>query len=225
MQPLEVDGALHCDQFLFPSLTCLMPPLRDPFRALCCVGYSDLAKPGALNESFIFSRRTVHVKADRAARGDFFVGNHSADYQSGAEQHPSARLQYAKHLTQHLGPAWNMAQNVLGENLQPCNLDPVTGFYRDGCCNTGAEDIGVHTVCTRVTAEFLVFSASVGNDLSTPQPEFGFTGLQPGDQWCLCASRWQEALEAGVAPPVVLASTHAATLEWVQLSDLVAYPI
>jgi hypothetical protein len=120
---------------------------------------------------------------------------------------------------------WDMAQNVLGEDLQPCNFDPVTGFFRDGCCNTGAEDLGVHTVCTRVTAEFLVFSASVGNDLSTPHPEFGFSGLQPGDQWCLCASRWQEALDAGMAPPVVLASTHAATLEWVQLSDLVAHAL
>jgi uncharacterized protein (DUF2237 family) len=118
-----------------------------------------------------------------------------------------------------------MAQNVLGEALEPCNVDPVTGFYRDGCCNTGAEDVGVHTVCTRVTAEFLAFSASVGNDLSTPHPEFGFAGLQPGDQWCLCAPRWQEAFEAGMAPPVVLAATHAATLEWVQLGDLVAYAI
>ena len=135
-----------------------------------------------------------------------------------------------------------MAQNVLGEDLQPCNLDPLTGFYRDGCCNTGAEDVGVHepdappapcpepaldriAVCTRVTAEFLEFSASVGNDLSTPHPEFGFDGLQPGDQWCLCAARWQEAFEAGTAPPVVLASTHAATLEWVQLGDLVTHAI
>jgi uncharacterized protein len=118
-----------------------------------------------------------------------------------------------------------MAQNVLGEALEPCNFDPVTGFYRDGCCNTGAEDIGVHTVCTRVTAEFLAFSASVGNDLSTPHPEFGFAGLQPGDQWCLCAPRWQEAFEAGMAPPVVLAATHAATLEWVQLGDLVTHAI
>jgi len=118
-----------------------------------------------------------------------------------------------------------MAQNVLGEQLQPCNLDPLTGFYRDGCCNTGAEDIGVHTVCTRVTAEFLDFSSSVGNDLATPRPEFGFDGLKPGDQWCLCASRWQEALDAGMAPPVVLESTHAATLEWVKLEDLRAHAL
>jgi len=116
-----------------------------------------------------------------------------------------------------------MAQNVLGEELQPCNFDPLTGFYRDGCCNTGAEDLGVHTVCTRVTAEFLEYSRQVGNDLSTPQT--GFSGLQPGDQWCLCASRWQEAFDAGVAPPVVLEATHAATLEWVQLDDLKAHAL
>ena len=115
LQPLEVDVAFHGDQFLFPSLTRLMPLLRDLGCALSCVGYADLAKPGALNESFIFSRRTVHVKSNRAACGDFFVGNHSADYQGVAEQHPSARLQYAKHLTQHLGPIWNMAQNVIRE--------------------------------------------------------------------------------------------------------------
>ncbi len=113
-----------------------------------------------------------------------------------------------------------MARNVLGGELVPCSVDPLTGFYRDGCCNTGAEDVGVHTVCTRVTQEFLVFSMQVGNDLSTPQPGLGFAGLRPGDQWCLCAPRWQEAFEAGVAPPVVLEATHAATLEWVRLDDL-----
>lgn len=118
-----------------------------------------------------------------------------------------------------------MAQNVLGGELESCSLDPRTGFYRDGCCNTGAEDSGVHTVCTRVTAEFLHFSASVGNDLSTPHPESGFPGLRPGEQWCLCASRWQEALVAGVAPPVVLSATHAATLEWCELGDLVAHAV
>jgi uncharacterized protein (DUF2237 family) len=113
-----------------------------------------------------------------------------------------------------------MANNVLGDELASCSIDPLTGFYRDGCCNTGAEDVGVHTVCVRVTAEFLEFSASVGNDLSTPQPTMGFAGLAPGDQWCLCAPRWQEALEAGVAPPVRLEATHASTLEWVRLEDL-----
>ena len=116
-----------------------------------------------------------------------------------------------------------MARNVLGEELQPCSTDPMTGFYRTGCCDTGAEDMGVHTVCAVVTAEFLRFSAAAGNDLSTPRPEFGFAGLQPGDRWCLCASRWAEAHAAGVAPPVVLAATHARTLEWVDVADLEAH--
>ena len=113
-----------------------------------------------------------------------------------------------------------MAKNVLGTDLQPCGTDPMTGFYRTGCCETGPEDAGVHTVCAVVTEEFLAFSASAGNDLSTPAPAFGFRGLQPGDRWCLCASRWQEAFEAGVAPPVVLEATHAGTLEWASLGDL-----
>ena len=113
-----------------------------------------------------------------------------------------------------------MPQNVLGGELVPCSFDPLTGFYRDGCCNTGADDYGVHTVCVQLTAEFLVFSKDQGNDLSTPQPALGFAGLEPGDSWCLCADRWREALDAGVAPPVVLASTHASTLEWVGLDDL-----
>jgi uncharacterized protein (DUF2237 family) len=111
-----------------------------------------------------------------------------------------------------------MANNVLGGPLEPCNFDPVTGFYRDGCCNTGPEDVGAHLVCARVTADFLAFSAAAGNDLSTPRP--GFAGLVPGDRWCLCASRWQEALEAGSAPGVVLAATHAQAVEWVSLEDL-----
>jgi uncharacterized protein (DUF2237 family) len=110
--------------------------------------------------------------------------------------------------------------NVLGEPLTSCSEDPVTGFFRDGCCNTSREDVGLHVVCTRVTAEFLEFSRSKGNDLSTPHPEFSFPGLQPGDQWCLCAARWQEALEAGAAPRVVLQATHAAALRVVKLSDL-----
>jgi uncharacterized protein (DUF2237 family) len=111
-----------------------------------------------------------------------------------------------------------LARNVEGGELEPCSTDPLTGFYRDGCCNTGAEDLGVHTVCARVTAAFLEFSKARGNDLSTPRP--GFAGLEPGDCWCLCAPRWQEALEAGMAPEVVLEATHAATLEWVRLEDL-----
>ena len=113
-----------------------------------------------------------------------------------------------------------MAKNVLGGDLEPCGYDPLTGFYRDGCCETGGEDVGVHVVCARMTAEFLSFSLEHGNDLSTPHPEYGFPGLQPGDQWCLCASRWHEAYEAGFAPPVVLAATHVAALEWCTLDAL-----
>ena len=111
-------------------------------------------------------------------------------------------------------------KNVFGEPLEVCSLSPRTGFFRTGCCHTGAEDFGLHTVRTEVTAEFLAFSKSRGNDLSTPRPEFDFPGLQPGDRWCLCAARWQEALEAGAAPKVVLAATHERTLEIVDLADL-----
>lgn len=110
--------------------------------------------------------------------------------------------------------------NVLGGMLQPCSTQPVTGFYRDGCCNTGAEDIGLHTVCVVLTADFLLFSRSRGNDLSTPMPQYGFPGLKPGERWCLCASRWKEAFDAQVAPQVVLEATHAVTLRVVQLADL-----
>lgn len=101
----------------------------------------------------------------------------------------------------------------------------MTGFYRDGCCNTGPDDLGVHTVCVRVTKEFLEFSRSRGNDLTTPAPDFGFPGLKPGDRWCLCAARWQEALDAGMAPRVVIAATHEATLEFVALEDLKKYAL
>lgn len=115
--------------------------------------------------------------------------------------------------------------NVLGEPLLSCSEDPMTGFFRDGCCNTSPEDLGRHVVCIRVTAGFLDFSRSRGNDLSTPNLEFGFPGLRPGDQWCLCAARWQEALEAGAAPRVLLQSTHAAALRVVQLRDLKQYAL
>jgi uncharacterized protein len=118
-----------------------------------------------------------------------------------------------------------VARNVLGGELATCSTDPMTGFYRNGCCDTGGEDSGVHTVCARVTAEFLEFSAEAGNDLSTPRPEFGFTGLRPWDRWCLCASRWAEALAAGVAPPVVLEATHASALEFVSMADLEAHAL
>jgi len=117
----------------------------------------------------------------------------------------------------------NESTNVLGETLQQCSSRPLTGFYRDGCCNTGKEDAGLHTVCIEVTEEFLEFSKAKGNDLSTPRPEFGFPGLQPGDCWCLCALRWQEAYEAGVAPWVMLSSTHKVTLEHIPLTQLKEY--
>jgi hypothetical protein len=110
--------------------------------------------------------------------------------------------------------------NVLGGRLEPCSVEPRTGFYRDGCCNTGPEDLGLHVVCAQMTTEFLTFSAAHGNDLSTPAPAFGFPGLKPGDRWCVCAGRWREALEAGVAPPVVLVATHEETLAVVPLEEL-----
>lgn len=118
-----------------------------------------------------------------------------------------------------------MAQNVLGAELQACSEEPLTGFYRDGCCRTGADDAGIHVVCARVTDEFLAFSAGRGNDLVTPRPEFLFPGLKAGDQWCLCAARWQEAMDAGVAPPVVLESTHISALEFLQMDDLVRHAV
>lgn len=111
-------------------------------------------------------------------------------------------------------------KNVLGSPLEDCSHDPKTGFFRDGCCRTDDHDEGRHVICTRVTEEFLAFSRSVGNDLSTPRREFGFPGLRPGDCWCICALRWREALEAGVAPPVRLTATHEAALRYVSLEDL-----
>lgn len=114
-------------------------------------------------------------------------------------------------------------RSVLGVPLAICCDDPVTGYYRDGRCRTGHEDRGVHVVCARMTREFLEFSASRGNDLVTPLPRYGFPGLVPGDRWCLCAARWKEALEAGVAPPVILEATHVGALEYVSLADLVAH--
>jgi hypothetical protein len=114
-------------------------------------------------------------------------------------------------------------QNVLGGQLQSCSKDPMTGFFRDGCCRTGPDDVGSHTVCIRATREFLEFSRSRGNDLSTAIPELGFPGVQPGGQWCLCAARWHEAFVAGSAPQVVLEATHARALENCRLEDLKAH--
>ena len=118
-----------------------------------------------------------------------------------------------------------LPMNVIGTELEPCCIDPMTGFYRDGFCRTGAGDMGVHVVCAQMTAEFLEFSKAQGNDLSTPHPDYGFPGLKPGDSWCLCAPRWQEALEAGMAPQVKLASTHITALEFVSMRDLQAHAI
>ena len=115
--------------------------------------------------------------------------------------------------------------NVLGGVLEPCSISPMTGFFRDGCCNTSPQDIGSHTVCAVMTTEFLAFSKSVGNDLSTPMPQYGFAGLKPGDRWCLCAPRWQEALEAGAAPQVVLRATEEGALRHCKLADLTRYAV
>lgn len=113
-----------------------------------------------------------------------------------------------------------MAKNVLGTDLQPCSMEPRTGWFRDGCCNTGPGDSGLHLVCVRVTDAFLAYSKAVGNDLSTPMPQYQFPGLQPGDRWCLCMSRWVQAFDAGVAPKVVLEATHISALEFVSLEQL-----
>ena len=115
--------------------------------------------------------------------------------------------------------------NVLGGALQVCSLQPRTGFYRTGCCETGPEDRGIHVVCAEVTAEFLEFSQQRGNDLSTPAPQWDFPGLKPGDRWCLCVDRWKEALDAGVAPHVVLEATHINALKEVELQELQQYAL
>jgi uncharacterized protein len=117
------------------------------------------------------------------------------------------------------------SRNVLGEKLESCSTSPVTGFFRNGCCDTSAEDIGSHTVCAVMTAEFLAFSKARGNDLSTPVPQFGFPGLKPGDRWCLCAPRWQEAFAAGQAPRVVLRATHEGALQYCALADLKRFAV
>ena len=117
------------------------------------------------------------------------------------------------------------ARNVLNGPLQTCSTEPMTGFSRTGCCDSGPGDVGIHVVCAEMTAEFLAFSTSRGNDLATPVRHFGFPGLRPGDRWCLCVERWKEALEAGVAPPVVLEATHISTLEFVTVEELQAHAV
>ena len=118
-----------------------------------------------------------------------------------------------------------MPTNVLGKELACCCSNPLTGYFRDGFCRTAADDKGLHTICAEMTAEFLEFSAAAGNDLSTPHPEWDFPGLGPGDRWCLCVTRWQEALEAGVAPPVVLEACQISALEFVSLEELQAHAL
>jgi uncharacterized protein (DUF2237 family) len=117
------------------------------------------------------------------------------------------------------------AKNVLGGALRDCSNDPTTGFYRNGCCETGPRDTGSHVVCAEMTEAFLQYTKAQGNDLSTPRPEWNFPGLEPGDRWCVCAARWQEALEAGVAPPVVLAATNEQALQRLDLEDLKAHAV
>ncbi len=117
------------------------------------------------------------------------------------------------------------SRNVLGEKLESCSIKPATGFFRNGCCDTSVEDVGSHTVCAVMTAEFLAFSKASGNDLSTPVPQFGFAGLKPGDRWCLCAPRWQEAFAAGQAPRVVLRATHEGALQYCALADLKRFAV
>lgn len=112
------------------------------------------------------------------------------------------------------------AKNVLGKPLQPCSFDPMTGWFRNGCCETGPGDFGMHIVCVQVTTEFLAFSKRAGNDLSTPVPEYDFPGLKHGDRWCLCASRWKEAYDAGAAPGVILSATHMSAIEFATLEEL-----
>ena len=115
--------------------------------------------------------------------------------------------------------------NVLGGILESCSISPITGFFRDGCCNTSPQDVGSHTVCAVMTVEFLAYSKAAGNDLSTPMPQYGFPGLKPGDRWCLCAPRWQEALDANAAPHVVLAATEAGALDHCKLADLKRFAV
>ncbi len=118
-----------------------------------------------------------------------------------------------------------MANNVFGESLVVCSMLPLTGFFRDGCCKTGEDDFGTHTVCAVMTEEFLAFSNNSGNDLMTPRPDWGFPGLKPGDKWCLCGSRWLEAYLAGVAPKVFLEACHEKTLDFISLDEFVKFSI
>ncbi len=123
------------------------------------------------------------------------------------------------------GRGEDSSRNVLGSRLESCSISPMTGFFRNGCCDTSPEDAGSHTVCAVMTDEFLKFSKASGNDLSTPMPDYGFPGLKAGDRWCLCAPRWQEAFEAGQAPRVVLRATHEGALDYCALADLKRFAV
>jgi uncharacterized protein len=152
-----------------------------------------------------------HDKCDQEVGGP---ANHRSRSQQRPQNrdHPHAETAMLRDTSGNGGGRPSTSRNVLGDRLEICSINPMTGFFRDGCCDTGREDIGSHTVCAVMSAAFLEFSKSRGNDLSTPMPEFGFRGLKPGDRWCLCAPRWQEALEAGQAPRVVLRATHEGAL-------------
>src|SRR5215475_2473951 len=146
-------------------------------------------------------------------------------FRSIAETFTRAETAMLRDDSGHGGGRPNTPRNVLGDRLEVCSINPMTGFFRDGCCDTEQEDVGSHTVCAVMTAAFLAFSKSCGNDLSTPVPEFGFRGLKHGDRWCLCAPRWQEALEAGQAPRVVLRATHEGALDYCTLADLKRFAV
>ncbi len=122
-------------------------------------------------------------------------------------------------------PEQNLGRNVLGQPLATCGCEPMTGFYRDGCCNTGPDDLGVHTVCAVVSAEFLATSKRLGNDLSTPMPQHNFAGLKPGDRWCVCAARWKQALDAGAPCPIILEATHENTLRIIPFDILIQHAV
>ncbi|AAK25622.1 conserved hypothetical protein [Caulobacter vibrioides CB15] len=155
-------------------------------------------------ETLAVLRRSKSLSNEIIATGSRLVAG-----PSGAQDRAMTATRYDKN-----------AKNVLGQELVPCSLDPVTGFYRNGCCETGPHDLGLHTVCAVMTRDFLAFSKAQGNDLSTPRPDLAFPGLKPGDRWCLCAGRWKEALDAGMAPQVVLEATHEEMLAVVPLGVL-----
>jgi uncharacterized protein len=160
------------------------------------------------------------LSAERRRMAKFAISNAMDIFEAGEGSTMQRIAMLREDAGKSGGGRRNGAKNVLGDRLEVCSLSPMTGFFRDGCCETSREDIASHTVCAVITAGFLEYSKSCGNDLSTPVPEFGFPGLKPGDRWCLCAPRWQEALQAGRAPRVVLRATHEGALSFCSLADL-----